>query len=117
MRISDWSSDVCSADLLAHGDGDGSIEVRLTKLIERHRLVLRRAAFRGRGGAGAASQRKRQNHHGASRTHTAHNPPAGKCRRQRAMASINATFNRLPAEDRKSTRLNPSHYYAARMPS
>src|SRR3546814_2785380 len=27
MRISDWSSDVCSSDLRGAGDGEGSVEV------------------------------------------------------------------------------------------
>src|SRR3546814_13376993 len=50
MRISDWSSDVCSSDLVLRGDATHAIELRLSKarfkgvvFLRQHRLEAVRA--------------------------------------------------------------------------
>src|SRR3546814_8812157 len=83
MRISDWSSDVCSSDLPVARDHD-----------------LRRIIVVGDGADFALGRGVCELLRGVD--------VGAEQRRHRADAD---------GEDRKSTRLNSSHYCAARMPS
>src|SRR3546814_8472932 len=115
MRISDWSSDVCSSDLLPVGqhrdtvaDGVERVEVvcdeedgkaeRVAQL--RDELVEAGGADRVEAGGRLVEEQKlRVEREGAG--------DAG--------ALLHAA--RQLGRDRKSTRLNSSHYWASRMPS
>src|SRR3546814_9573641 len=107
MRISDWSSDVCSSDLLGPDDaaileydpaGAGYAAVQLTEWLYRsrdyHRIQSSLTA------AQSAIDRD-----GRIRLVIARRDPG--------------VWNWLDTggQDRKSTRLNSSHYCASRMPS
>src|SRR3546814_7650045 len=119
MRISDWSSDVCSSDL-ARGDWTEKVEgieagaddylakpFQMGELVARVRGLVRR-------GAGKLS------------------PVIEIGRLRLDTVRMSASFDGAPArisplefrlldylahQDRKSTRLNSSHYCASRMPS
>src|SRR3546814_2220559 len=96
MRISDWSSDVCSSDLLTScvfHVAARSIATQALSIFGDHSDVM---AARGTGFAllGAASVQE------------AHDL---------ALVAQSATLE--ARVDRKSTRLNSSHYCATRMPS
>src|SRR3546814_8694605 len=115
MRISDWSSDVCSSDLL------GSIATLIADpvLVLLHdlcKLIFQclgngflfeivesdflRSILRHGGCPGLADE--------VSQRRLARREDANLARRQR---------HDLLHQDRKSTRLNSSHYAAARLPS
>src|SRR3546814_18148498 len=58
MRISDWSSDVCSSDLWAHEQlmrGDGDLHARLQEIVEA--ALLRRTLREVRGNQLEAARR------------------------------------------------------------
>src|SRR3546814_1309604 len=104
MRISDWSSDVCSSDLLACLDprGVAVIARRIMVVGERQarlfeRLVKALFAFGGRTEAGGAA-------HEADAAMTERDQLAHRFRHHLAVVRRHA----MP-RDRKSTRLNSSH--------
>src|SRR3546814_1858623 len=108
MRISDWSSDVCSSDLGQEGVegddlhaqaqrafGDDAADIatadqaeRLLRQLDAHEAVLFPLAGLRRGVGFGNLARQREHHR-----------------------------DRMFGGDRKSTRLNSSHYCASRMPS
>src|SRR3546814_10033833 len=91
MRISDWSSDVCSSDLLVAAllGQDGHEDA------EQHAGVVRRRHARGAGA-----------HHLARRSEKAlYVDAARRCRHHPEIRQHRVA----PSEDRKSTRLNSSH--------
>src|SRR3546814_3225256 len=120
MRISDWSSDVCSSDLvlgvvhrqpladIVEGDPDLPVllldcRVRLLQL-DFHALPV-----------GDVADRADDPFHPTIRAATAyraieHPPPA-------PVAVPHPVFGREEVVDRKSTRLNSSHQCASRLPS
>src|SRR3546814_6911720 len=124
MRISDWSSDVCSSDL-RRGKPDRASAVS-------HRLLIGLARF------GAGALRQPPAHHVIESRH-ALRQRFGRLSRKAfqiplilrdeeevggRMRAIEATelldIGKLHAQqlqDRKSTRLNSSHYCESRMPS
>src|SRR3546814_6041014 len=98
MRISDWSSDVCSSDLtIVESEvplNDYVAEVALKPVTDGNRTFW------------SWSSRFR--------------PPPGRERELTDLVSqgvYEAGFAAVRALDRKSTRLNSSHYCAYRMPS
>src|SRR3546814_6525787 len=100
MRISDWSSDVCSSDLVQNVvEGDGLAPVRIVAGVVAD-------------GFGVGDVLR-------------HHPPAGALRahaRGGDLEGVDKVQGRPPfsasrSQDQKSTRLNSSHYCAARMPS
>src|SRR3546814_2013499 len=99
MRISDWSSDVCSSDL-----ADGKHVERARKLHHRvmggERLELVGRGRKGKAGGGRCLGGE----------------IFGKARRGVEPRPHRSAALRQPT-DRKSTRLNSSHYCASRMPS
>src|SRR3546814_7725772 len=116
MRISDWSSDVCSSDLvaaLAAGEG--------VQLVDHHALQaaehLRRVVVAQQQGEGF-----RRGHQDARRR-----PPLALALRLRRVAGARLAgdgqahlldrLGEVAMEARKSTRLNSSLYCASRMPS
>src|SRR3546814_1348253 len=103
MLISDWSSDVCSSDLhrfvdlVVHRRGGRAGAARIFEAV-RHRVIgpahdIERRLEILLGLAGEANDE------------VARNRDVGAC------------FANAFDEDRKSTRLNSSHYCASRMPS
>src|SRR3546814_4251594 len=106
MRISDWSSDVCSSDLLAAAVAE-TVAERLTEDEAGNVAVIR----------------------GAMLDHLAAQQPGSELHSLRlALASLAADADvvldlhcddqaLMPLLDRKSTRLNSSHQCASRMPS
>src|SRR3546814_9325801 len=103
MRISDWSSDVCSSDLLVHCP---CRDLRQPVAGDRG-AAARRYRRRDADGAGARPAR------GAELVGSdAISGQSGGWRRADALVA-----DRRCAEDRKSTRLNSSHSCESRMPS
>src|SRR3546814_4736734 len=109
MRISDWSSDVCSSDLLDRGGANRLKGFGIARLL-------------GHACSETGETRQTADRQWRQRVLLY----AG----ERAMTSENATpFEETPEmgdggchagvliKDRKSTRLNSSHYCASRMPS
>src|SRR3546814_4826751 len=102
MRISDWSSDVCSSDLVFDTPVEG-----MDPMVRRAAKAINFGIIYGMSAFGLAAQ-------------------LGIPQRE-AQAYIEAYFKRYPGirdymdrtrkQDRKSTRLNSSHYCAPRMPS
>src|SRR3546814_10258579 len=101
MRISDWSSDVCSSDLAAFGEPNPIYaQVKLRQIeIDTQIEELRRRAAAARTEAEALAAK-------------AEDVPRVEAEFQR----LNRDYGIIKA-DRKSTRLNSSHYCASRMPS
>src|SRR3546814_1624474 len=97
MRISEWSSDVCSSDLLARRDS----RIAAAK----QRLESEMAAFRQAMGVQSGIVENVRD--------DAETLKAIVDRSQGAEGGLQAA----QATDRKSTRLNSSHYCASRMPS
>src|SRR3546814_4188227 len=104
MRISDWSSDVCSSDLAERGPRVGAGGFALCPRFEVGELVgWRGGGFAGRsgdGGGGIApdriADRRREQDEGGNQYH--------------AIGARHApSLVRFHALDRKSTRLNSSH--------
>src|SRR3546814_9224436 len=91
MRISDWSSDVCSSDLIA--------KVLAEAL---GRRLIRLQCYEGLDTASAVYEWNYQ---------------AQMIEIRLAEAEGKQDREALGKEDRKSTRLNSSHYCASRMPS
>src|SRR3546814_9536207 len=99
MRISDWSSDVCSSDLIArhqsaHGKGKGNRQADIAE-IQRRRMKREAGVLQQRIEALSIRRRRLQ----------ALEWVGGK-----EKEGIEAKADhRLRAQDRKSTRLNSSH--------
>src|SRR3546814_4556736 len=108
MRISDWSSDVCSSDLrIGTRIGERADAARDAGIVHEHRdwakLVLDRIE-QARNGIRLADVLPNCKRAASSALDFAHKGPCGG-------------LVRPVGEDRKSTRLNSSHYCASRMPS
>src|SRR3546814_3788667 len=104
MRISDWSSDVCSSDLAGRVTG---------VIFEREGLEETAEAVRGvvlaSGGFGANAEMRRKYIPQAD---------AGWSLQPEGSQGDGVTMGvSVGGTDRKSTRLNSSHYCASRMPS
>src|SRR3546814_2236025 len=103
MRISDWSSDVCSSDLLRRCHQIIEREIAIRYRIER---IGGRPVETERGGGRRAIDREaRSGKRGGT---------------QRAFVGPRARIGQAAAnarEDRKSTRLNSRPYCASRMPA
>src|SRR3546814_3551209 len=138
MRISDWSSDVCSSDLKEIGRRGFAGGVAAAALREERRERLRRALRRGVGrgrfdnqvrpsrsaiAAGGAAIELQAREQGRSQARAVE-----RSSRQRRVVVVVAGQRRdgvaqwrhvvdHAARDRKSTRLNSSPYCATRMPS
>src|SRR3546814_6114699 len=116
MRISDWSSDVCSSDLLDQVEAERSLHEerqarlalsrRAAPMAPLHRHAL--AAGQQHEAAAAVALTARV----AAAVALGQDEPADTTLREVADEA-----RRTIAVDRKSTRLNPSHKYASRMPS
>src|SRR3546814_8613416 len=87
MRISDWSSDVCSSDLVAllRAEGGGDARVDAPEIVVEERVALRgRGVLRGRiGGRGMGTARgqifryrRLLEHHTGSRPHRSMRAPS-----------------------------------------
>src|SRR3546814_8356170 len=109
MRISDWSSDVCSSDLLVK-EGTlvkaGDVLAKLSDDEERAQVAVAQAKL-AQAGRSRARQERRQGRGSTGR---------GECGRdsQAARTGVGAagatSGDRVQAQlDRKSTRLNSSH--------
>src|SRR3546814_21100987 len=97
MRISDWSSDVCSSDLLAdHGDGLAGADVEGD--VVDHRLPLAGDAERG-GEVGDAQDRRGARHGGGGGG--AHDSPLSF----ESMASRSPSPSRLSAKRSEERRV------------
>src|SRR3546814_5484155 len=98
MRISDWSSDVCSSDLLGSVWPEGAeLDLQVTRsrwegLDEGHGHLRARKVRVARSGRGEAAQPRLLDLWLPARS-----------------GAIEVAAPALPAEDRKSTRLNSSH--------
>src|SRR3546814_4267327 len=94
MRISDWSSDVCSSDLPLSGPGGASRAGTLA-------VALHPAVGAARRGAGVAGR------------HLPADPRRADCGRGAAGAAVPGEYSAGGGDDvpvdRKSTRLNSSH--------
>src|SRR3546814_8825567 len=117
MRISDWSSDVCSSDLAdryaVHGDREWQRNVEMGVAAGRQRDAV------------AETVRDQPQHGQQQGGEVGFAPrPADALFEQRRSEQTDDQEQRAPpatgaerAGDRKSTRLNSSHYCASRMPS
>src|SRR3546814_7428101 len=101
MRISDWSSDVCSSDLLADDGADLGTAGQHEALSLVDRMVSRTA-----GGAGEKEQVfAAEARSGRQREQQAR----ALVRVERIVGGVAACRHRQTEKDRKSTRLNSSH--------
>src|SRR3546814_10497360 len=114
MRISDWSSDVCSSDLLplrAAVEG----ETRWWAISGRPQVDTG-GRFAGYRGSGADITAQRQSAEDASRL-ALYDSLTGLANRFHISKKLDTTLAAFTQQDRKSTRLNSSHSCASRMPS
>src|SRR3546814_6674760 len=112
MRISDWSSDVCSSDLPDNGAEDGRYQKRILSdadaaLAERRKLVkitgdATRKEFDAQQSGFPSTGRVRE---------------FGEKAAEEGSKIEEESSAGLGGGDRKSTRLNSSHYCASRMTS
>src|SRR3546814_5171355 len=104
MRISDWSSDVCSSDLDAHDDFGQPVIKILTKARRAdHRFqILMGSAYDARIDGNSLPPANSFNHS------LLQEPPQLDLKRQRNVAHF-VQKQGAPIGDRKSTRLNSSH--------
>src|SRR3546814_5253254 len=117
MRISDWSSDVCSSDLDLRDRADGVLEALevaglVTLQLDLHQeLGCRRDLLQRHLRMVAADE--------AGLVEALQAVPAGRRREAHpgGQLRLGDAPLRLEDGDRKSTRLNSSHSCAARMPS
>src|SRR3546814_4255098 len=107
MRISDWSSDVCSSDLIV---GDQRDEKRQQPIAERLDRGAPAAAPRGYEGRAEPDRARLE-----PDTFVVPGKAAFGCGGQRAIERRRAAAGG-GNQDRKSRRLNSSHYCAARLP-
>src|SRR3546814_2684345 len=120
MRISDWSSDVCSSDLLMQ---DGTLARRFRGDLHVQRLVVERYEETRTAHAAqliehhwAIAQRQRTEVADACRHRLRQAAGAGEQAFHLAGAQLGQPDKARQA-DRKNTRLNSSHSCATRMPS
>src|SRR3546814_9423388 len=99
MRISDWSSDVCSSDLLAGMDAEGRSNL-LILINDALAPILRDLGPPEGGDAGSARTRLSTMATFISELIETH---VDKCE------DVGCGPDERPAQDRKSTRLNSSH--------
>src|SRR3546814_10116231 len=116
MRISDWSSDVCSSDLLAaiaeivaHDHLHIGAARRHPDVVERKRAGLQLAP-RNQGAVGIHLDGTRRFQH-------AGNERLWKGDQERVLVECTRNADTAEQGDRKSTRLNSSHSCAPPMPS
>src|SRR3546814_9809346 len=118
MRISDWSSDVCSSDLMVHVLEEGLLQ-GLGQVAPRREVPLQ-----------AAQHQNEVQHDGLEAAVEVVGHPEvpvqprlprlrhdGTIERQGIGVARLGAEEALPDQDRKSTRLNSSHSCAYRMPS
>src|SRR3546814_2935468 len=106
MRISDWSSDVCSSDLADHDDTLGlGIGKEGVQAVDEIGAVHRIAADADAGGLTQASGRGLRHRFVCKRARARYHPDAAG---QVDMAGHDADLA-FVGGDRKSTRLNSSH--------
>src|SRR3546814_5962785 len=114
MRISDWSSDVCSSDLAVAGSGcaDAKVESSEVSVLEYIPDAQRAgiAAGTSRYDATAAIHAARDKVQGTGKTLLL--PPGNYYVGEVKFSGSNY---QIRTEDRKNTRLNSSHYSAHRM--
>src|SRR3546814_8250737 len=103
MRISDWSSDVCSSDL---NDHDHSPDQQPGQCQFQQRLADQAAILADAFGRGGIHHAKYCTYDQA-RVRTSY----------RSTPDVDPATATIDTIDRKSTRLNSSHYCASRMPS
>src|SRR3546814_5287970 len=113
MRISDWSSDVCSSDLdrLGHSEGDGRTG-RRPEDGDADRLDLDpELAAENIIVAGRAAERRQHGDRGQHRADQAADAVDAEHVERIVEAQLRLDLHHEPAagEDRKSTRLNSSH--------
>src|SRR3546814_9637503 len=121
MRISDWSSDVCSADLLSGQDAlPADAFVRggkvLPKQLPKHPNGWRWRWHPVREPMVRELKPLRITVSFKAKHYTRTQPDLDRSRQYRFSRVRTERFHREPL-DRKSTRLNSSHYCAPRMPS
>src|SRR3546814_4453135 len=120
MRISDWSSDVCSSDLQRVARGDAPLELPIQPGVGTPTLEATQDAAPDEHAEGHAQhdergcERDRAEHPGQRRTDQQAGG-AGQAAADPQLVGGEAAHNH--GIDRKSTRLNSSHYCAHRMPS
>src|SRR3546814_9687941 len=105
MRISDWSSDVCSSDLLTLGEVDGKLIT-----VEEERLLVAALAEFGRAATGKTQDEADFRHYLATLARL--RQPVDAFFERVTVNADDAAIrrNRLSLlSDRKSTRLNSSH--------
>src|SRR3546814_975084 len=127
MRISDWSSDVCSSDLehraRVERGGDHEEDDQAQDHVDHRdqvdlRVVLGAAAADAHARVSPATPLRRGGC--GDRWRRAAAPPRAPCRPGSCRCGYGnggGTSMPAPRRDRKSTRLNSSHYCASRMPS
>src|SRR3546814_6348010 len=135
MRISDWSSDVCSSDLgnrLAHDIGLADHDGPLAPEVGHHALKKDHAAHRRAGHEASRTRREPTDIDGMKAIHVLRWVYGVEHFRAvdllgKRQLNQNAMYGRVGVElcyqreefslgDRKSNRLNSSHYCASRMP-
>src|SRR3546814_4589577 len=115
MRISDWSSDVCSSDLGPEIAAE-NVDVELEALVGRLRRRIPVGDDDAAEGVGRGQRHERHGVEGGA-------PQIGIDADAAIAAAASRPVGRLVADayavvaDRKSTRLNSSHYCASSMPS
>src|SRR3546814_9631781 len=116
MRISDWSSDVCSSDLFAQQrlhSGDLAAkadprEAQALEVLERDRLALHHLA--GRDPRDASLEQDRIEARARRAVDRTGRPGVGVNRLEDSLLRTpTPALQFRPAADRKSTRLNSSH--------
>src|SRR3546814_7371480 len=113
MRISDWSSDVCSSDLLMK---------RLSAVrsgTDADALAVQDCRYIVGMGAGRGKRQDRTGLFGIAKDGDARNSRESGPRvaTKRGLVGRDTRTSHTPDIDRKSTRLNSSHYLATRMPA
>src|SRR3546814_7280651 len=103
MRISDWSSDVCSADLLAVGGATGG------------RCLIRNLPWLSAFLHNPASPERRR--HGQDQAYSNHTDGRLRLRRAKRLWRRRDCLSGRRYEDRKSPRANSSHECADPMPT
>src|SRR3546814_4733519 len=108
MRISDWSSDVCSSDLVVQGALDTSADVNPRGRIEEAEIALYRVAEDGQVGGGVKTfgQATMLAVEMAERALNSGGHLSGITT---GLEGLNSKIGGLHRSDRKSTRLNSSH--------
>src|SRR3546814_4634559 len=113
MRISDWSSDVCSSDLGEEGLAGAALVV-----VDDGEVLLERALeLPGRRHQRRCRPAVDEKDDGVVAVLAADVDPLVDAADPRLAGFLDAGRGADALQDRKSTRLNSSHYCASRMPS